>query len=82
MTCKGCQGTIISSTKEVEQLVNEQLQLETNLVDDDIYIERLEACKICPSLSHHTTCSHCGCFVQFRAKLAYKHCPHPDGAKW
>jgi len=82
MTCKGCLNTVIVSSEEVEQLVNEQLQLETDLVDDDIYEKRLEICKNCPSLAYDTTCSHCGCFVQYRAKLAYKHCPYPSGARW
>ncbi len=82
MTCKGCLSSVIVSSEEVEQLINEQLELETDLVDDDLYEERLEACKSCPSLAYDTTCSHCGCFVQFRAKLAYKHCPYPGGARW
>lgn len=82
MTCKGCLNTVIVSSEEVEQLVNEQLQLETDLVDDDVYEKRLEICKSCPSLAYDTTCSHCGCFVQYRAKLAYKHCPYPGDARW
>lgn len=82
MTCKGCLGEVVSSTEEVEKLVSEQLQLETNLVNDELYVKRLEACKSCSSLSHDTTCNHCGCYVQFRAKLTYKSCPHPGGSKW
>lgn len=82
MTCKGCMGSVFGSSEDIEKLVNEQLELETDLVDDDLYQKRLDICKNCPSLSHDTTCSHCGCFVQFRAKLAYKHCPYPDGARW
>ncbi len=82
MSCRGCQDSAIVSSEEIEQLVNEQLEFETDLVDDDLYEERLEACKSCPSVAYDTTCSHCGCFVQFRAKLAYKHCPYPGGARW
>lgn len=82
MTCKGCLGSVIVSSEEVEQLVNEQLQLETDLVDDDLYYKRVEICKSCPSLAHDSTCSHCGCFIQFRARLAYKNCPYPGSARW
>jgi len=82
VTCKGCLNSVIVSSEEVEELINEQLQLETDLVDDDLYDNRLEICKSCLSLAYDTTCSYCGCFVQFRAKLAYKHCPYPDGARW
>lgn len=80
--CRGCLTSEIGSMEQVEQLVKEQLQFETDLVSDEIYFKRLQACEKCPSLSSQTTCSHCGCFVQFRAKLAYKKCPLPFGAKW
>lgn len=82
MTCKGCSSSVIVSSEEVQKLVEEQLALEIDLVDDKLYEKRLEICKHCPSLDYDTTCRHCGCFVQFRAKLAYKHCPYPEGAKW
>lgn len=82
LSCKGCSESVIVSDENIRKLVDEQLQFETDIVDNDIYYERLEACKSCPSLVYKTTCSHCGCFVQFRAKLAYKHCPYPEGAKW
>ena len=82
MTCKGCSSSVIVSSEEVQKLVEEQLALEIDLVDDELYEKRLEICKNCPSLEYDTTCRHCGCFVQFRAKLAYKHCPYPEGAKW
>ena len=82
MTCKGCSASVIVAGEEIQQLVDEQLQFETDIVDDALYNKRLEVCKSCPSLAFDTTCSHCGCFVQFRAKLAYKHCPYPDGDRW
>lgn len=82
MTCKGCLGSVVVSSEEVTQLVIEQLQFEEDIVEDSQYEKRLEACKSCPSFAHDTTCIHCGCFVQFRAKLAYKKCPFPDGARW
>lgn len=82
MTCRGCSSSVIVSSEEVQKLVEEQLALEIDLVDDELYEKRLKICKNCPSLAYDTTCRHCGCFVQFRAKLAYKHCPYPAGAKW
>lgn len=82
MTCKGCLGSVVVSNEEIEQLVIEQLQFEDDISEDETYEQRLEICKTCPSFAYDTTCSHCGCFVQFRAKLAYKHCPYPGGAKW
>lgn len=82
MTCKGCLSSVIVSNEEIQKLVEEQLALEIDVVDDELYERRLKKCKECPSLAYDTTCSYCGCFVQFRAKLAYKNCPNPEGAKW
>ncbi|WP_396266026.1 hypothetical protein [Halobacillus salinarum] len=31
---------------------------------------------------NETTCTLCGCYVQFRSKLAYKSCPSPIHNKW
>ncbi|MFC4321160.1 DUF6171 family protein [Litchfieldia salsa] len=80
--CKGCFRSPLMSDEQVRQLVEEQLQLETNLVSDELYESRLHQCKSCSSLSSQTTCTHCGCFVEFRARLGYKKCPNPAGAKW
>ncbi|WP_186578544.1 DUF6171 family protein [Aquibacillus kalidii] len=82
MSCKGCSASVIVTDAEVEQLVKEQLALEVDLVDDRVYIERLSRCQECPSLAYTNTCGHCGCLVQFRAKLAYKTCPDPSGNRW
>ncbi|WP_245208086.1 DUF6171 family protein [Sediminibacillus dalangtanensis] len=73
---------IVDTTDEVKQLVAEQLKLETNLVSDSEYEDRLKICKDCPSLSSDITCMHCGCYIHFRTRLKDKSCPHPSGAKW
>ncbi|MDC3417999.1 DUF6171 family protein [Aquibacillus salsiterrae] len=82
MSCKGCSASVRMSNQEIDKLVEEQLMLELDLVDENTYHERLEHCLDCPSLVYNTTCKHCGCFVKYRAKLAYKECPFPNGAKW
>ncbi|TSB45257.1 DUF6171 family protein [Alkalicoccobacillus porphyridii] len=82
MACKGCLLKEELQNTTVQQLVEEQLKFETDLTNDDVYQQRLRECEQCPSLSHETTCQHCGCFVQFRARLAYKSCPFPGQNKW
>ncbi|CDQ38423.1 MULTISPECIES: DUF6171 family protein [Virgibacillus] len=82
MSCKGCYADNVMSIHDVKLLVEEQLALETDLVDDAVYKERVASCMTCPSLLNQTTCSLCGCFIHFRAKIAYKHCPHPTDFKW
>ncbi|MBD8069051.1 hypothetical protein F7888_08675 [Bacillus sp. PS06] len=72
----------METDEQARKLVEEQLQLETDLVSDDLYEERLNQCKSCPALSGQFTCTHCGCYVEYRAKLAYKTCPYPFNPKW
>lgn len=80
--CKGCQASFNLSHKEIESLVEEQLQFETDLVTDSEYNRRLLICKSCSNLSSNKTCLVCGCFVSFRARLSYKKCPHAAGDQW
>ncbi|WP_042222945.1 DUF6171 family protein [Oceanobacillus manasiensis] len=82
MTCKSCNRSIAVPANDLHELLEEQLALETNLVDDVIFEERLAECANCPFLINETTCGHCGCFVQFRARLAYKQCPDPEETRW
>lgn len=82
MTCKGCSASVRHTKAEVEALVKDQLALEIDVVSNSVYQERLSICERCPNLQYETTCGYCGCFVAFRAKLAYKRCPDPSGAKW
>ncbi|UFT99768.1 DUF6171 family protein [Radiobacillus kanasensis] len=80
MSCKGCTPSL--SNFEVKRLVKEQLEMERDLVDDKTYDDRIRECNNCPSLLSDTTCAHCGCYVEFRARLSYKACPYPEGARW
>lgn len=80
--CKGCFHVERRSKAEISELVHEQLQMEINLVNDTLFQKRMDTCLSCPSLSSETTCLHCWCYVEFRTKLSYKHCPHPNGPKW
>lgn len=82
MTCKGCSASVRHTKAEVEAMVEEQLALEIDVVSDEIYYKRLAICESCSHLQYETTCGFCGCFVAFRAKLGYKRCPDPKGAKW
>lgn len=46
---------------------------------DDLYEERLQACKTCASLENGT-CRQCGCYVEMRAARKDMHCPRVDPA--
>ncbi|WP_089803272.1 DUF6171 family protein [Halolactibacillus alkaliphilus] len=81
MACKSCSETVRRTTLEVEALVKDQLLFETEIVSDSDYEDRITHCLKCDQLDYETTCRLCGCFVQFRAKLKMKACPHKN-KKW
>lgn len=58
-------------------MVEKVAKLSELCVTDDVYEQRLASCAACPSLQYGTTCAHCGCIVQVRAKLKDKGCPAP-----
>lgn len=72
--CKSCKTIEDLQTLDIDQLVQEQLSLETNLVSEELRDQRLSKCEACSKRSNHT-CTLCGCFVKFRTSLANKSCP-------
>ncbi|GLX66226.1 DUF6171 family protein [Paenibacillus glycanilyticus] len=73
--CKGCSADVRVTDEQIQRLLS-KLKPEV-CVSDALYAKRLDACGSCASLSYGTTCMHCGCLVQVRAKLKDKGCPHP-----
>lgn len=50
------------------------------LVDDEVYVNRLELCLLCPDRAHDV-CSKCGCPIDKKASWAEQQCP-ADPPKW
>lgn len=82
MTCRTCPQRRMYGADEATALVASQLALEPDLAEEATISARLAICSACPSLTADHTCLHCGCFVQFRASLPDKFCPHPAGDRW
>jgi hypothetical protein len=81
--CKGCLATVRLSPDEIKKLFGETLRVrDIKTVTEEEHQRRLAICKECASLQYGTTCSHCGCIVEIRAKLAASHCPYPFNPKW
>ena len=74
--CKGCSGSVHVSSEQIGRLIAKLRAADC--VTDELYTRRLQACGRCDSLAYESTCMHCGCFVQVRAKFKDKECPHPD----
>ncbi|MCP1136739.1 DUF6171 family protein [Paenibacillus polysaccharolyticus] len=81
--CKGCdsQYDIHISDAKMARLVEIASRSRTT-VEDEEYERRLAICSGCPDLQYGTTCRHCGCLVQVRAKLADSTCPYPYASQW
>ncbi|MBW5445355.1 hypothetical protein GE107_04675 [Cohnella sp. CFH 77786] len=81
-TCKGCSADVNVSAQQIARMLKHLEDGEFERVPDDVYRTRLDACFACSSLQYGTTCSHCGCIVHIRAKLADRRCPKPGTPQW
>ncbi|WP_084423161.1 DUF6171 family protein [Cohnella thermotolerans] len=80
--CKGCSADVHATREQIEKMVRQISRFPEACVPDEVYESRLAACSSCPSLQYGSTCSHCGCFVEVRAKFPDKTCPAPGGSRW
>lgn len=81
-SCKGCSADVHVTQEQIDRMVTKLARFPDACVPDELYDRRLEACLSCPSLQYGSTCSHCGCIVQVRAKFRDKTCPAPGGSRW
>lgn len=72
--CISCDIKEKAREMDVAALIAEQLSMETNLVDESTYVQRVAKCENCVARSLHT-CTKCGCFYAFRARISIKSCP-------
>ncbi|WP_342553656.1 DUF6171 family protein [Paenibacillus sp. FSL R7-0652] len=81
--CKGCdsQYDVHISDAKMARLV-EIASRSRATVENDEYERRLAICSACPDLQYGTTCRHCGCLVQVRAKIADSTYPYPHASQW
>ncbi|MBB6672391.1 DUF6171 family protein [Cohnella nanjingensis] len=80
--CKGCSADVHVSRRQIDRMLAALADKEFDVVSDTKYADRLASCRRCPSLQYGSTCMHCGCIVEIRAKLGDKGCPHPAGSRW
>ncbi|WP_127534193.1 DUF6171 family protein [Paenibacillus kobensis] len=80
--CKGCSPDFQVSQEQINIMVDKLSRFPDDCVPDAAYERRLAACAACSSLQNGTTCAHCGCYIQVRAKLTRNNCPAPGGSRW
>lgn len=80
--CEACAVSVHLSGEEIRQMFGSLAVKNVKLVTEDVYGARLNECMRCDALMYGTTCRHCGCVVQVKAKLAGARCPFPYQRKW
>jgi len=83
LECEGCRATVRLRRRDVDRIIREYLRDHPGtLAAEAVYQERLASCRACADLEYGTTCRHCGCLVELRARLADKRCPRPGRPAW
>ncbi len=81
--CRSCREPVRLTEEEMRQVFGGLAGIrDVKLADAETVRARLAACEACGSLQAGTTCAHCGCVVQARAKLLHATCPYPYQPKW
>ena len=76
--CPGCGVSVRLSPGEVERILAAYFSGEAPPLAPEAEAERrLGLCGPCPDLVYGSTCRHCGCLVELRARIAGKACPAP-----
>jgi hypothetical protein len=76
--CPACVLSVRLGEGEVERITAEYFRdRPLVLTGKSEQGRRLAICAACPDLAYGTTCRHCGCLVEVRARIAAKACPAP-----
>ena len=80
--CEGCEISVHLTAREIEDMFGAARVKNVKTVSEREYTRRMDICGACECLLYGTTCRHCGCVVQVKAKLATAKCPFPYSPKW
>ena len=84
--CPNCipagQGPDFFTPEKIAERLREIPIAPALAAEEAVFYKRLEECRKCEALREQVLCSHCGCFVMFRARPDKSRCPHPMGDKW
>ena len=81
--CPRCDREMELFDREKVAALAAGIPLAPSLAAEERVIEkRLAACSECEALREEVLCSHCGCFILFRARPSLGYCPHPNGDRW
>ena len=82
-SCPRCaDGFNFFTPEQIAKTLSEIPIASSLCAEEAVYKKRLEICAECEAIREQVLCSHCGCFVMFRARPAKSYCPHPKDDKW
>ncbi|BCG58073.1 DUF6171 family protein [Paenibacillus sp. URB8-2] len=81
-SCKGCREEYKLTEAQMERILKSSMFSPDQCVPDEVYNERLRACRTCPKLEDGVTCRVCGCIIPVVARLRERGCPLPGGGLW
>ncbi|MCC7494642.1 MAG: hypothetical protein IT204_19950 [Fimbriimonadaceae bacterium] len=77
--CPGCGAQVRLPAREVERLLQQYLATHPGPLAAPLVAQsRLAICAACEQRLYGTTCRHCGCLVEIRARLQDQRCPAPQ----
>ena len=66
----------VLSENDIQKMIDEVTSIKgIRLADENTYKARFSICSECESLMYGSTCAHCGCVMQVRARLSDGKCP-------
>lgn len=81
-TCKKCLLYEAGEKVTYDEIMKYVATLDKkDLVEDEIYNQRINCCKKCDFLISGM-CRKCGCYVEVRARLKASNCPNYDNRQW
>ncbi|AIQ64837.1 hypothetical protein PSTEL_18680 [Paenibacillus stellifer] len=81
-SCKACRDEYRVTDEQIARILAAPMFASEHCVPEQVYQERLEACRACPKLEGGITCRVCGCIIPVVAKLKERSCPLPGGSRW
>lgn len=81
--CEACAVSVHLTDAEIAAIFGNTVRVkQVKTVSEEEYSRRVAICKECDQLLYGTTCRHCGCLIQIKAKLSGARCPNPYAPKW
>ncbi len=81
--CKGCYPVVKLPNGDIYDLLKSSSKSNSDqIVEKDIYEERIHSCELCSGLIGNTTCRYSGNLIYETAVKSSQKCFYPGKSKW